>query len=208
MLIIFMVGCSTNNELDINNEQVKRLVYTEVPFNNIALRNAPKRVKKWIEENKSIEQNKVFNVDGKTYVLILLGKKKTENFNVEITGIGETISIQYGEVSKGGMDIIYKVNQLKRDSNRTLENIYPFAIAEIDGEIEIDRSFQFSKKLTEDGLDEMMGDDAGQTASEDLNAQTDRDGSATELLLSPITPESLTEDGKVKDSKNNSESWD
>ncbi|KKE79595.1 hypothetical protein DTX80_00125 [Bacilli bacterium] len=160
-------------------------------------------MQKWIEENKLIEQNKVFNVNGKTYVLILLGKKKTENFNVEITGIRETISIQYGEVSKGGIDIIYKVSKLKKDNNRTRENIYPFVIAEIDGEFEIDRSFQFSKKLIEDELDEMMNDEPAKRLQRVLSAQTDRDGSATKLLLSPVTPESLTEDGKVKDSKNN-----
>lgn len=198
-----MVGCSTNNELDTNNKKAKRLVNTELPFNDIALGNAPKRVQKWIEENKLIEQNKVFNVNGKTYVLILLGKKKTENFNVEITGIRETISIQYGEVSKGGIDIIYKVSKLKKDNNRTRENIYPFVIAEIDGEFEIDRSFQFSKKLIEDELDEMMNDEPAKRLQRVLSAQTDRDGSATKLLLSPVTPESLTEDGKVKDSKNN-----
>lgn len=205
MLIIFMIGCCTNNKLDNNNEQVKRLVYTELPFNNIAIGNAPKRVKKWIEENQAMEQNKVFNENEKTYVLVMLGNNQPENVNVEITGIGEIIATQYEEVNKGDVNISYKVDKFKKNSNRTQENAYPFAIAEIDGEIETDRSFQFSKKLTEDELDEMMDVNAGKMDSKSLIAQKDRDGSSTELLLSPITPECLTKDGKVKDCKNNSE---
>lgn len=71
---------------------------------------------------------------------------------------------------------------------------YPLTTAEMDGET--DQSFQFSRQLTEEELDDMMGDEPDQSTSSRINSkkQTARGGATAEL----VNPEYLTDDGRTK----------
>lgn len=203
MLLTFMISCDSGNESSNKDTQAGPIKqkYTELLFKNIELGDTPTAIQKWLEENKAIRQNKVFNVDGKTYVLILVGQKINGAYNVEITQIRETTFIQDNEVSKGGIKVSHEVTELANDSATTQAVTYPHAIAEMDGEMdgEMDESFQFSMPLTEEELDEMIGDDPNHSVSSDLKSKSDteRGGAKTEL----VPPENLMKDGKVKGDK-------
>src|SRR5699024_2472412 len=56
-----------------------------VPFQLIVPEEAPDRIQKWLERNKTEEQNNVFLAEGNTYVVIVNGQKKDGVNRAEIT---------------------------------------------------------------------------------------------------------------------------
>lgn len=46
--------------------------------------NAPEEVKEWINENKTVEGNKIVTINDMTYVVISRGEKKTGGYGIEI----------------------------------------------------------------------------------------------------------------------------
>src|SRR5699024_1964521 len=118
----------------------------------------PERLQKWIEDNKTEAHKKVFNIDGKTYVIITLGQKPTGGHGVDITQIAEdtdeTVTVSYEETEPGRNDAVTQVIT------------YPLAIAKTDGER--DQWFEFKTRLQPEELEEQTD----QSASHNFNSHT------------------------------------
>lgn len=89
IFVVLMTSCGTKTSNENPKAGQIEQEYTELPFTNVALRDTPSAVQRWVEKNKSTERNKVFNVDGRTYIIILLGQRNTGGYNVEITQMGK-----------------------------------------------------------------------------------------------------------------------
>lgn len=142
-----------------------------VPFQVISPEQAPDRIRKWIEQNASAEQKKVFNVDGRTYVLIVSGHRREGLQQVEINDMvrrGDGIAVAHEREEQS--------IQSQVDEQKTT-----VAIAKL--EIETGRSFQFTTPLE---TDEENENPAGNNTSHSASA-------AAEL----VSPEELSKDGQI-----------
>lgn len=108
---------------------------TELPFKHVPLEDTPESVQKWIETNQSQEQKQVLHADGKTYVIITLGQKRTGGYEVKITQIAEIEGTDT-------ISVTHEVTEPEEGEMATQVITYPLAIAEMDGEW--DQSFQFT----------------------------------------------------------------
>ncbi|SEP64164.1 PrcB C-terminal [Virgibacillus subterraneus] len=140
--ILLLSGCGSGTTEDESMGGEKES--TNLSFKTIKVENTPDRVQKWIQKwiqkNRSKEVEKVFNVDGMTYAIILLGQKPTGGYNVEIEQIKKmnTNSSQTDSVNT----VSYEVTEPEKGSVNIQTLTYPVAIAELEGETS--QSFQFS----------------------------------------------------------------
>ncbi|MGP4106425.1 protease complex subunit PrcB family protein [Virgibacillus sp. L01] len=140
--ILILTGCGSGTTEDQSMGGEKET--TNLSFKTIKVENAPDRVQQWISKNKSKKAEKVFNVEGMTYAIILLGEKPTGGFNVEIEQIQrvKTNSSQ----SDGLNTVSYKVTEPEKGSINIQTLTYPVTIAEMEGETSRSYRFQTSKQ--------------------------------------------------------------
>lgn len=167
--------------------------YFDLAFKNIALSEAPKPLQIWIEENKLTEQNKVFNVDEKTYVVILLGEPLTSDYEVNIIQINDVKIIDDDETREGSTSVTFEITKLQEKNKDSQDTAFPYAIVEVeDGTTEW---VEFSRSLTEEELADKQTDD--DLNSSDSNPRT---AVASYEWTSHLVPlENLTEDGGVEE---------
>ncbi|MBP1949263.1 protease complex subunit PrcB family protein [Virgibacillus litoralis] len=136
--ILLLSGCGSGTMEDESMGGEKES--TNLSFKTIKVENTPDRVQQWIQKNRSKEVEKVLNVDGMTYAIILLGQKPTGGYNVEIEQIKKmkTNSSQSDSVNT----VSYEVTEPEKGSVNIQTLTYPVAIAELEGETS--QSFQFS----------------------------------------------------------------
>ncbi len=142
LLIFLLTGCGSGTTEDQSMGEEKES--TNLSFKTIKVENAPDRVQQWISKNRSEKTKKVFNVDGMTYAIILLGEKPTGGFNVEIEQIQrvKTNSSQ----SDGLNTVSYKVTEPEKGSVTIQTLTYPVTIAKMEGETSRSYRFQTSKQ--------------------------------------------------------------
>ncbi|SDQ08183.1 protease complex subunit PrcB family protein [Virgibacillus salinus] len=135
--ILLLSGCGSGTEDETMGGEKES---TNLSFKTIKVENTPDRVQKWIQKNRSKEVEKVFNVNGMTYAIILLGQKSTGGYNVEVEQIKKmkTNSSQSDSVNT----VSYEVTEPEKGSVNIQTLTYPVAIAELEGETS--QSFQFS----------------------------------------------------------------
>ncbi|MTW88208.1 protease complex subunit PrcB family protein [Virgibacillus dakarensis] len=161
MIVIFLSislsGCGSNAKKDNSNTEeeipVKRDV-TEIPFKTINVEDAPDKVQKWISKHRAEKANKVFHVDGKTYVIVMLGQKSSGGFNVKIEQIQQTTNTS--PETNGGNNTItvsYEETKPKKGSMNIQALTYPLVIAEIDDGLD-EGAFQFKSSIEEGKLTE------------------------------------------------------
>lgn len=138
-----------------------------VHFEMIGVEQSPVHIQKWLEKNATEKQKKIFLVEGKTYVVIVLNSEKIGIKNMYRTG--ETINVNHVSQTQNG------------ESNQQ-----SVAIAQID--MEINRSFQFSTPIEENVEEEDVESNEKSATLHDVS------GSATVEL---IPPEKLSKDGEV-----------
>lgn len=181
VLGILIAGCGVGDEVtggesepEESTERIEQEV-TELPFKKITLEETPERIQKWVEENQSTEQKKVFIVDGKTYVIVLLGEKPTGGYGVEITQIADN--------GGGVISVAHKVTEPEEGGMVTQVITYPLAIAEMDGEM--DKSFQFTTSLKPEELDER--NDPDESASHNVESKTQKTSGGAKVELNSCT---------------------
>jgi hypothetical protein len=140
-----------------------------VPFQVIDSEEAPERIRKWLEHNVTEEQNKVFLVENKTYVVILTGHGRDGLSQVEITDM---------VLKHGGIDVTHQSVQSDGASHKDT-----VAIAELD---ETERSFQFTTSVE---IDEEF-ESTGRSNTQQVSGQA-----SVEL----VPPEKLSIDGRIVD---------
>ncbi len=159
MIVIFLSislsGCGSDAKKDNSNTEeeipMKKDV-TEIPFKTINVEDAPDKVQKWIAKNRSEKANKVFQVNGKTYVIVMLGRKSSGGFDVKI---GQILQVTSPESKAGNhkITVSYEETKPKKGSMNIQVLTYPLVIAEIDDELD-DDSFQFKSSIDEGKLTE------------------------------------------------------
>src|SRR5699024_2630970 len=148
--------------------------FVAVPFQWVEVEQTPERIQKWIEQNASVEQKKVFLVDGRTYVLVVSGGRQDGFYKVEITDIARTGSVI-------AVDYESEKQSIKSDDAEQKSTV---AIAKL--EMETDRSFQFTKPLEVDDESEYTEGNSSPHVSVRF---------ATEL----VSPEKLSGSGRIKE---------
>ena len=141
-----------------------------VAFQMIVPEEAPEAIQKWLERNETVEQNKVFLADDKTYVVIVDGQGQDELNRVEITDM---------VLKRGGVDVTHETVQSNDGSSADT-----VAIAELE---ETERSFQFTTSVETKSVktDEVF---------ESINSAEQYSSQATFEL---VRPEKLSEDGRI-----------
>ncbi|MFB4169700.1 protease complex subunit PrcB family protein [Virgibacillus sp. JSM 102003] len=142
LLILIITGCGSGTTEDESMGGENET--TNLSFKTIKVENAPDRVQQWIQKNRSKKAEKVFNVDGMTYAIILLGQKPTGGYNVEIEQIQKvkTNSSQ----SDGFNTVSYNVTEPEKGSINIQTLTYPVAVAGMEGETSRSYRFQTSKQ--------------------------------------------------------------
>ncbi|SFA94748.1 PrcB C-terminal [Lentibacillus halodurans] len=165
---------------------------TDLSFKTIDIDEGPERVRKWIEKNRSEEAKKVFHVNGKTYVIIMLGQKSTGGYHVEIEKIqlAKVVSPE-SKAGSGTVEVTHHVTEPEEGSINIQALTYPIAIAELSGVH--DYGFQFSTPLKSEELKE--NNDQSVENDSDSSTQQASDGAEVEL----VRPEELTPEGNVKE---------
>lgn len=131
---------------------------TELSFRTIDAEETPDRMQRWIKKNQSDEAKKVFHVDGKTYVLIMLGQKSTGGYAVDIEAmeLSKVVSPESKE-GQGTVNVTYNVTEPEKGSMNIQVLTYPMAIAELEGTR--DYGFQFLPQTTGNELKENNEDE-------------------------------------------------
>lgn len=200
VFLAFTSACGKSSETGNENPSFAPLEreYIELPFQSIALEDTLEPLQIWIEENKSTQQNKAFKVDEKTYVVILLGEQSASGYDVKINEINDVKFIQDGNISEGYPAVFYEMIKLQNENTDSPDATYPFAIAEVEGMT--DTWVEFSRSLTEEELEKMMGVDTPNQsgtnhAQSNSNTSTRAAGGGTAEL---VRIETLLEEGKVE----------
>ncbi|QKY70722.1 protease complex subunit PrcB family protein [Lentibacillus sp. CBA3610] len=190
--VLLLTGCGSGTTEDdtMNGEGPITREQTDLPFSTIDVDEAPDRIGKWIEKNRSEEAKKVFHVDGKTYVIILLGEKSTGGYHVEIEQIQlSKIVSPESEAGPGTVEVTYNVTEPEEGSFNIQALTYPMAIAELGRELEY--GFQFNSPAKSGELKESQD----QPDDNDSSKQQASDGGQSVL----VSPEELTSDGEIKE---------
>lgn len=151
-LILSGCGSGVKEDESMSGEGSLEKEITKLPFESINLEDVSDRLQKWIGENKSKKAKKVFHVNGKTYVIIMLGQKPTGGYDVEITQIEHVKNISEGETGNDFISVSHEVKKPEKGSVNTQALTYPVAIAEIDGERK--NSFQFTTQIKPEKLED------------------------------------------------------
>lgn len=140
--ILLLTGCGSGTMEDESMGGEKES--TNLSFKTIKVENAPNRVQQWISKNRSKKAEKVFNVDGMTYAVILLGQKPTGGYNVEIE------QIQKMKTNSSQSDVVntvsYELTEPEKGSVNIQTLTYPVTVAELEGETKRSYRFQTSKQ--------------------------------------------------------------
>jgi hypothetical protein len=147
-----------------------------VHFQVIDPKQAPDRLQKWLERNETEEQNKVFLVDDKTYVVIVAGHRQDGLNQVEITDM---------VLKRGGID----VNHQNVESDDTKQE-YSVTIAELE---ETERSFQFT---TSEEIDEGK-ESPENTQQTSASVITDTQQTSASAITELVRPEKLSKQGNI-----------
>lgn len=139
----------------MNEEEHIEKKVTDLSFETIKADEAPKNIQNWMKKNRSKKANRVFIVNGKTYVTIQLGQKSTGGYSVKINQIQHVIDSEEDEM----IVVSYSVIEPEKGSINIQVLTYPATIAEINEEL--DYSFQFTTTPKSDKLQETNSDQAG-----------------------------------------------
>lgn len=158
---------------------------TDLSFQTIHADDSPKQVQNWLEKERTKEVNKVFLVNGKTYVIVQLGQKSTGGYRVSVK------QIELVKPSSGNQTVFvhYQVKAPKQGSFNIQVLTYPVAIVVLNKEYHIDFCFKQIKKPNK--LKETKSHPA---VHEHHKSKTDKCGQ--DKLAHP---QKLTENGEIEE---------